>query len=444
MSRSLAIASLVVAALLGVATAETRPKYGGTLRIETRADWANSGNPARTLVLETLTTIAENGSVQPKLATSWEPQADSRRWQFTIRKNVKFHDGSPLNPTNIVDALTVNDCDGCPWRSIRAQSDSVTFEFSEPYPNFPAELASPRFAVALARAQDTGTGPFKVSDSRQDGVLLSAYEDYWQGRPFLDSVEVTTGRSERDQAMDMEVGRADVVEAGPVQMRRLQNQKARFTTSRPVELLALRIRTLRPELEDARLREAIALTIDRSSIHTGIFQGQGEMTASLLPNWLTGYGFLFPPQRNLTRAQELIRALGQAPSVTVSAEPDPLLQLVAERIALNLRDAGVTAKIAATPDRADLVVRRTTLTSGDAGAAVREIVSGFNIEPQPSADSPQRVYEQQRAILEEHLVVPLAFLPRTWVVSARLRNWIPGMTGWLRIEEAWVAESPRP
>jgi len=70
MSRSLAIASLLVAALLGVATDETRPKYGGTLRIETRAEWANSGNPAVTLVFGILNTIAENGSVQPNLATS--------------------------------------------------------------------------------------------------------------------------------------------------------------------------------------------------------------------------------------------------------------------------------------------------------------------------------------------------------------------------------------
>src|SRR3954451_9410897 len=232
MSRFLAIASLVVA-LLTTASAESRPRYGGELNIETRMEWENVSNPARSLVFETLTTVDDAGRTHPGLATSWEAQADGRRWQFFIRRNVRFHDGTLLMPTTVVDALTSHDCDGCPWRAIRALPDSVMIEFSEPRPNLPAELALPRYALVLSNSQNVGTGAFKVTEQRTGVLVLATNDDYWQGRPFLNSVEVTTGRAERDQALDLEVGRADVIEAGAAQLRRMQQQRVRVTSTRP-------------------------------------------------------------------------------------------------------------------------------------------------------------------------------------------------------------------
>jgi peptide/nickel transport system substrate-binding protein len=443
MSRLLVLASLVCAFLVS-APAESRPRYGGVVRMETRNDWESVNNPARGLVFETLTMVDESGRTHPALATSWEAQADGRRWQFFIRSNVRFHDGTLLTPTAVVDALTAHDCDGCPWRAIRALPDSVTIEFSETRPNFAAELALPRYALLLANAQGIGTGPFKMGEQRQGLVVLTANDEYWEGRAFPDSVEVITGRAERDQASDLDMGRADLVEIGPAQLRRAQQQKMRLTLTRPADLIALRIRTLKPALQDARLREAIAASVDRVAIHKVILQGEGEVTGALLPNWASGYAFLFASARDLPKAQRSVKELGQAVPITISAENDPLLQLIAERVALNLRDAGFSLQLVASPDRADLVLRKVPINSSDAEVALTQIADTLSLDIPTVSGGAQKLYEQERGILEAHFAVPLVLVPRNTAVSARLRNWAtPSISGY-KFQNVWVAEPSKP
>jgi peptide/nickel transport system substrate-binding protein len=443
MSRLLAIASLVCALFIS-ANAESRPRYGGSVRIETRLEWESVSNPARALVFETLTTVDDQGRTHPGLATSWESQADGRRWQFYLRRNIRFYDGTMLTPTTVVDALTAHDCDGCPWRAIRALPDSVTIEFSEGRSNFAAELALPRYALMLANSAGIGTGPFKLAEQRAGVVVLASNEEYWQGRPFLDTVEVTTGRSERDQALDLELGRTDLIEVGSAQLRRVQQQKAHLTSTRPADLIALRIRTLRPALQDPRFREAIAASVDRGSIHKVILQGEGEVTGALLPNWATGYAFLFPSTRELPRAQRLAKDLGPALPITISAENEPLLQLIAERIALNVRDAGFSVQLAASPDRADLVLRRVAINSSDPEVALKQIADVLSLDSPGNSDNPQKMYEQERGIIESHLAVPLVIIPRNTAASGRLRNWAAPSLGGYRLENVWVSEPTKP
>src|ERR1700684_2640586 len=90
----LLLATSSVLFLLSNASARTRPRQGGTLRVEMRADasqWMNSAR--RPLVFDSLTTLDSNGNVQPSLAARWESQSDDRRWQFWLRADVRFHDG---------------------------------------------------------------------------------------------------------------------------------------------------------------------------------------------------------------------------------------------------------------------------------------------------------------------------------------------------------------
>ena len=69
------------------------------------------------------------------------------------------------------------------------------------------------------------------------------------------------------------------------------------------------------------------------------------MTASLLPNALTGYGFLFPTDRDLVRAQALRGGANGAPLTLTLKARAPSVQLAAERIALNLREAGFHVQV---------------------------------------------------------------------------------------------------
>jgi ABC-type transport system substrate-binding protein len=93
---------LAVLSASAVCGAATRPRYGGTLRVEMLAapaaldPTAANAAPLRSLAFETLVRLDEAGAPQPCLALSWQHDAAARRWQFNLRPAVKFHDGSPL------------------------------------------------------------------------------------------------------------------------------------------------------------------------------------------------------------------------------------------------------------------------------------------------------------------------------------------------------------
>ena len=160
-------------------------------------------------------------------------------------------------------------------------------------------------------------------------AVFTADENAASGRPYLDSIEIQMGRPLRDQSTDLELGKADVVELGPNELRR-QVAGRKVWSSSPVELMAL---VFGPRVEDERVREALALAVDRGAIHSVLLQRQGEVSGALLPQWLSGDAFLFAPAFDVARARSLVTALG-APARTISlAVNDASLRPIADRIA---------------------------------------------------------------------------------------------------------------
>ena len=421
-SQCVAIISLL-AVLLAPATARTRPRYGGTMRIETRGDALRAPDgAARRLLFNTLTQVNEDGVVAPALAASWNVESANHRWQFHLRPGIRFHDGSPLTAEAVVQSLA-QACGNCGWRP-RASGDSVVITSESPMPGLPAELARGEYAIARqdGDGNPVGTGPFRFAAHSNGIVFLSANDDSWQGRPFLDAVEIYEDRPIRAQWQDFTIGKADLVEAPPEVLRAAaQDRMPMLVSGRPVDLLALTVSDER--IRDEHLRESIALALDRTPLLNVIFQKQGEVTASLLPNALSGYSFLFPTAANLARAREL-RA-GQSIPLRIAVDTsNAVLQLVAERLALNLRDAGWSAQVvsqSANP-RAELTLRLVHLEAADAASALRETVRRFGGAYGDDASDPASLYRAESTFLQSHTVVPLLYLPRAYGVSTRVHN----------------------
>ena len=127
------------------------------------------------------------------------------------------------------------------------------------------------------------------------------------GRPFLDGIEIQLGRPLRDQSVDLELGKTDIVELGPNELRRPAPGR-RVWSSSPVRLMAL---LFGPRIEDARIREALSLAVDRTAIHSVLLQRQGELSGALLPQWLSG---LCVSVRNGGRRPEGTRTVGRLPA----------------------------------------------------------------------------------------------------------------------------------
>jgi len=94
-------------------------------------------------------------------------------------------------------------------------------------------------------------------------------------------------------------------------VRHIAQRGVRITSSDPIDLFALRMDMARPAVQDARFREAVSAAIDRASIADVVLQRQGVQAGSLLPNWLSGYAFLFPSAMNLPRSKQLLSATGR-------------------------------------------------------------------------------------------------------------------------------------
>ena len=437
--RFLAAASLTI--LAATAVAELRPRYGGTLVIELHdslaltdpADWPVRLVP---LVYDCLVRLDEHGEPQPELAISWQHDAANKHWEFRLRPHAAFHDGTPVTAAAIVASLTN-------WKNATASGESVViFESEVPAPDLPVRLASPHSAILLRGADgvSVGTGPFRITEWQAGKhALLSAYEGYWGGRPFVDFVEVLMGRGYRDQSIDLELGKADLVELPVGTARRAAQQSVRTWTSAPSELMALVFDRGRVATDDARVREAVALSINRAAIQSVLLERQGESTGAVLPAWLSGYAFLFPAARNLDRARQLTSALPKAgPHLSLAYDPaDPLARPIAERIALDARESGIVLQ-AVPGARGDVRLARYRLRSLYAPQVLSDVAAWVGVEPSPAAVTPEAIYSTERKLLEDFRVVPLFHLPEIYGLSSRVKNWSPQSWGDWRIGDVWL------
>jgi ABC-type transport system substrate-binding protein len=408
------------------------------------------------LVYETLVRIDGRGEVQPLLAETWERDASMRRWKFHLRSGVKFQDGTLLAPQNAVAALINADED---WR-VTPTSDGLQIETPSPAPELPATLAQRKY-VLIRRSKDTkgGTGAFKI-ESWEAGkhAVLMANIDYWGGRPFLDSVDVQMRRSARERMIDLEVGKADLIELPAEMARRAGDEKIRVETTATLELLAVTFPPGRAASDDIRSRQAVSQSIDRAAIVNLVLQKEGEAAGGLLPQWISGTEFLFSTAADPAAARALVKEIAPAPSVVLGYDSgDALEQGVAERIAVNAREAGVgvtAVAIAAPPAGArperpkfDARIARVPLTSPLPRPALDELLAGFQpvigAEKLSASDSAgaAEIYAREKAVIETYRVVPIAHLPRVYGVGPRVRNWAipPGaaMNG-LPLADVWL------
>jgi peptide/nickel transport system substrate-binding protein len=418
------IAGLMVAAVC-TAHAHTRPRYGGTLHVETQGDpWQGADSMGRRLVFDSLVRTDGSGVVFPALAVRWQSQNSDHRWQFWLRPGVHFHDGSALTADSVLQSLT-HSCIHCPWSAIRTVGDSIVITTASPDPTLPAELS--RSSYAITRQDDSGnlsgTGAFRFVSQSNAVLTLAAVDDAWQGRPFLNTVEILGGRSVRNQWLDITSGRADVVEIPMEVLHEAQQQHLSIVESPACDLLALSVARTGALEEDAA-RESIALAVDRAVLNNVIFQKQGETTASLLPNALTGYSFLFSTELNLSRAQAL-RGSGGATVVTMTVEDtSAAVQLAEARIALNLREAGFHVQLVprGTKPAPELILKRIHLETSDAQAALSEVLGAFNQSLTEPGNSPAILYRQEADFLRTHQAVPILYLPRAYGVGQRTQG----------------------
>lgn len=207
-------ASGAAAALLaatGASVADT-PKAGGTLRLAVPRD-DSLEQLARGAVFDALTEIAPDGTLRGELATGWHTDADARVWRFDLREDVRFHDGSALDPADVLTVL------GEVGQAEAVGPSAVRLELAEANPGLPFLLADNRFVVTrdgqgvspLHLAN--GTGCYRVERAEDDRHFLGRrvtghYKDGQAG--WVDSFEIIVIPDAQVRAEALRDGYVDV------------------------------------------------------------------------------------------------------------------------------------------------------------------------------------------------------------------------------------------
>jgi ABC-type transport system substrate-binding protein len=444
-------------------------------------------------VFDRLLTLDRFGRFQPGLAAEWSHDAGWRRWQFTLRAGVLFSDGSALTAADIAGALQEL-LPGKP--AVTAAGTRVVVQFLAQVPDLLEQLASGRYFIYRRNADGTllGTGAFLVAEftPAAGGTTTARYklmsnEHCWAGRPFVDGMEVSVGVPVLRQLFDLQLGKADVVEISPELVRRAGQENLRVWSSAPVLLYALQlsgdagdkepIDAVRAESDKSGVGEALSLALDRETMANVLLQKQAATAASFLPQWLSGYAFVFGMENNVARAKELSSALLAAPGaphamsapgaatqplrLRVDAGGD-LAKLIAERVAINARQAGIAVQVQIRVAGRD--VGRDAAPSGGANsgraaevaglrlvawrysslserAELDAMVSALQLEPTSEekvfADAEQ-LYARERRLVGEHNLIPLVVMPEYIGLGAAVRDWMPERWGEWHLADVWL------
>jgi len=422
------------------------------------------------------------------LATTWAT-TDARRWTFTLREGVRFHDGSPLDADAVVanlEALRERHLFG--GQAERVGPLVVALTLDRPNAALLATLSQPFFSMQSPRElhavtpRPVGTGPFRLASGRPGEIRLEADASHWAGAPRLKHLVFRKLPDEDSLVRALLAGEVDVTSAvGQERVDRLHGRPEIALDSQVgLNIAFLSINNQRPPFDDPRVRQALARAVDREALVDGVLGGHGEPARNPLPPHLWGYA---------ARSRELIldrpaarRLLAQAGHasgfettlLTVQTTrpylPAPIR--LAERLRAELAEIGVRTRLREVPSW-NAYIEQTTrgdydlailgwqadttdpndflsalLASEAIGATNRsryhsDVMDGLLKQGRRARDPAERaaIYRQAQEQFQKDMPwVPLYHVSAFTAYRRAVHGLSVGPTGVLRYEKAWKTE----
>jgi ABC-type transport system substrate-binding protein len=373
--------ALLAVACVTVAHAETRPHFvgkieGSLLGAPSTFDPAVAQSHAEItlveLLFDTLYRVELTGDITLQLADK-EPELDAARTtaRITIRKGVKFHDGSPMTAQHVAASLDRARVGGGRWalapiKSVKATgADTIEITLSAPTPELTTMLALPPAAIAkagTAQAPQVGSGPFEVDsvDLAARRLVLKRFEDYFDGPPYLDRLTLSWFDTPDGEARRFETGDAQLSARGVAAFTNGKPKyRAGYVDGSAALLLFVGFGKKHAEVTaDHDFRHALDLALDRGAL-TSVNKGEPVAVAGepvpveaggASPSALVRNGDLVQARAALAAAGQRVKALAPAnlPQLTLeimfeTTRPDD--REIAERVARALGKLGIASTL---------------------------------------------------------------------------------------------------
>jgi len=277
--------------------------------------------------LEAMTSVDAGGRVTTnKLCTDYKIAPDGKSITFTLRKGVKFHDGTAWNAEaakwNLEATMAAKIAVSAMWTSVDIIDDyTVRINLSQYQNNILTNMPMTISPTAVnkngkewARTNPVGTGPFKfVSFERDVSLKYQRVDDYWGGKPYLDGIEMVYVADPVLVSAVMQSGTANVVyECDPKVATELESKGFQILRSDWMFI------TFSPDsanpnsvYANKKVREAVEYAIDRAAIAKALGSGFSEPLNQACPPSYMGYVRDLPGRPfNPTKAKQLLAEAG--------------------------------------------------------------------------------------------------------------------------------------
>ncbi|WP_261381473.1 ABC transporter substrate-binding protein [Paenibacillus cremeus] len=331
--------------------------------------------------------------VQPGLAESWKVSPDGLVYTFTLRKGVKFHDGTDFNADAVVFNFNRWSDPKSPYKfqgdsfdyynsmfgietarvikEVKAvDANTVQFTLNKPQAPFLQNIAMPAFSIGSPKAiqekkekfksEPVGTGPFVFKEwKRNDSITLEKNPNYWkQGLPKLNKVIVRTIPDNSARYTALQNNELDLIEGvNPDDLKTLEANKNLQKVVRPsfnVGYLGFNLK--KKPFDDPKVRQALNYAVNKKAIISAFFAGLAEPAVNPMPPSLWGYNKdIQDYPYDLEKAKALLKEAGYPNglpgeytfyAMPVSRPYMPDGKKVAEAIQADFAKIGVKTKIA--------------------------------------------------------------------------------------------------
>jgi len=302
----------------------------------------------------------------PCLAIEWERVSDIT-WQFTLRENVKFHNGEPFTAEDAVYSVkriidpTFNSQIAGNFSTIKdakiINSNTILIITNGPDPILLKRLTlldivNKKYMESspdnIINTKPVGTGPYQVIEwNRGEEIKIEKFNDYWGQKPNIQNV---TYRFIQENSTRLAALKAGEINLAVNMLPEYLEQLPSYKTANSIEFYFLRFNTIRGIMQNKLIRQAVNYAIDKEAIVEALFLGsaipaRGQLAKEAYFGFnknLDAYAF------NPEKAKELLKEAGyQGEVVQLISERGRWMKdgEISEAVASMISDVGINVKL---------------------------------------------------------------------------------------------------